>query len=44
MLWKEVVNLQEEASKVKKQIKALKDVANKYGIPLSEIIFEGDLV
>lgn len=44
MLWKEVVNLQEEASKVKKQIKALKDVANKYGIPLSEVIFEGDLV
>lgn len=44
MLWKEVVKLQEEASKVKKQIKALKDVANKYGIPLSEIIFEGDLV
>ena len=44
MLWKEVVKFQEEASKVKKQIKALKDVANKYGIPLSEIIFEGDLV
>ena len=44
ILWKEVLKLQEESSKVKKQIKALKDVANKYGIPLSEIIFEGDLV
>ena len=44
ILWKEVVKLQEEASKVKKQIKALKDVANKYKLPLSDIIFEGDLV
>ena len=43
-LKKEIVNIQEEASVIKKKIKALKCVANKYKIDKTDIFLESDLV
>lgn len=43
-LEKTIEDLRLEASKMKKQIKALISVANDYGISKSELILEGDLI
>ena len=40
----EIKKIQEEVSVVKKRIKALKNVANKYGIDQTDIFLEGDLI